>query len=149
MQPALQVSWGCSFQINPQRMLPSFGLSSSAEKFLTSRNSGKFGEAQDQCFWGLRLHKGVLKCGGFPYLWQWASQKVLPLRARLVCLEVTSESSLGREEQGQAQEQSLKDRKMLAGMKSKKMKARGWDGLLGLGRTMGSSPAVKAARNSS
>lgn len=68
-----------------------------------------------------------------------------------MCLEVTSERSLGREEQGQAQEQSLKDRKMLAGMKSKKMKARGWEGQ-GLGRppgTMGSSPAVKAARNSS
>lgn len=63
-----------------------------------------------------------------------------------MCLQVASECSLGREEHGQAQEQSLKDRKMLAGMKSKKMKARGWECLLGLGRTMRSLSAVKAAR---
>lgn len=62
---------------------------------------------------------------------------------------MASERSLGREEQGQAQELSLKDKEMLAGMNSKKMKTRGWEGLLGLGRTTAPLPTVRAASISS
>lgn len=125
-------------------MLPSFGLS------VTGRNSGKFGEAQDQCFLGLKTsHRGFFKCGDFPNLSQWTSQGLHPPRSRLLRLRVASERSLGREEQGQAQELSLKDKEILAGMNSKKMKTRGWEGLLGLGRTTVSLPTVRAASISS
>lgn len=67
------------------------------------------------------------------------------LTARLLHPWVASECSLGSEEQGQAWEQSLKDKEMLAGMYSKKLKDRGWEVHLGLEMTMGSLPTLGAA----
>lgn len=105
--------------------------------------------SKTSAFWGSKPDTGVLKRGDFPYLFHGTSQGLFPPRARLLRLWVAPEHSLGREEQGQAQEQSLKDREMFSGMKSKKTKVRGWEGLLGRGRTMESLPTPRAASVSS
>lgn len=107
-QPAFQLSRRCSSQIDPQRMLPSPGLS------VTGRNPGKLGQVRPKtsAFWSSKSHSEVLKCNDFPYLSQWTSQRPFPPRARPLCLRLPSEGNLEREEHGQAQELSLKNREM-------------------------------------
>lgn len=73
---------------------------------------GNLVRLKTSAFWGSKSYIGALKRGDFPYLSQWTSQGLFPPRARLLRLLVPSEGSLGGEEQGQAQEPSLKDREM-------------------------------------